>query len=413
MLKPQEVNYVMYHNPCSDGLASALVVRMFMKEHKLEQPVTYRPSAYGSGIPEDIEGKNVLLCDFTMRKDHMDIVIKKAKNVLIIDHHKSAEKDLAHLPDHTKIFDMDKSGVGLTWTYFFPDKPLPLLFQYIQDRDLWKREMPLGDEFVAWFYSLPMEMDVYEEYLDDAKLRHMIDSKGVAFRELNQININSMIEYTGVKFVNIKNRFYLVGFLNGTNLRSDIGNAILHKFPLVDFSCVYSINDNTNSTSFSFRSLDDRVDVSQVAFTLGGGGHRNASGVKLNSVTNILGYDVGYSWSICELLPKIKQQHVEIEGKVYHVAMLMCPVKRRKLGQYLLQIKYGNVQTCAALLGVTDEFWIASVWSYDPQEDKTEHVISFHPDCSTNFRLQFCEKFGVEDGWIQSTGLHQILTPKN
>lgn len=39
-------------------------------------------------------------------------------------------------------FDNNRSGALLAWDHFFPDSPPPQTLLYIQDRDLWKWELP-------------------------------------------------------------------------------------------------------------------------------------------------------------------------------------------------------------------------------------------------------------------------------
>ncbi len=51
---------------------------------------------------------------------------------------------------------------------------------------------------------------------------------------------------------------------------------------------VWDYDLHHNQTNFSLRSLDDRADVSSIAKQLGGGGHRNASGVVLTGSTGQL-----------------------------------------------------------------------------------------------------------------------------
>jgi hypothetical protein len=48
---------------------------------------------------------------------------------------------------------MNKSGARLAWE-FFPDKPVPGLIRYVEDRDIWKWEFPESPAFLA---ALEME----------------------------------------------------------------------------------------------------------------------------------------------------------------------------------------------------------------------------------------------------------------
>ena len=54
-------------------------------------------------------------------------------------------------------------------------------------------------------------------------------------------------------------------YVNSTICKSDIGNELFNSFTFVDFTATYSINDSTDSTSFSLRSIDTGVDVSDIS----------------------------------------------------------------------------------------------------------------------------------------------------
>jgi nanoRNase/pAp phosphatase (c-di-AMP/oligoRNAs hydrolase) len=65
----------------------------------------------------DVENAAVYMLDISWdRKTILDLR-ERAKDLLIIDHHATAEKELGGLD--FAIFDMNKSGAVLTWEYFF------------------------------------------------------------------------------------------------------------------------------------------------------------------------------------------------------------------------------------------------------------------------------------------------------
>lgn len=407
-LLPADVDIVISHYPCCDGFTSRLVCYIFMNKYYPTKSVTYINGYHNSTLPdlEQFQDKNVLICDFSYRKDFLLKMISVVKNLLIIDHHKSAEKDLADIDDHYKIFDMNCSGAYLTWKYFFPTDPVPLLIQYVQDRDIWTKKLPNTDCFASWFYTLPFDEKIYSEYLDDQKLLDGIEKQGKSYYELNNYYTNESASYSSPKFSKIGNQYYFVTYVNTSVLKSDIGSAIFQKYPLSDFSVTYSINDWTNSTSFSLRSTNDRVDVSTIAFSFGGGGHRNASGVKLNLVTNSLPsavYDTGRFYFNLE---KIYFDHLEMDSQTYCIVYMNSSVHKTKFGRYLLQNKYNNIQVCRTIESITKEkdlnsqrVIIAAIWDYDGSKDVTDFSIvldstvekdqTFIDKLTSNFGLSF------------------------
>src|SRR4051812_9515925 len=78
-MDPSEVDYVIYHSNCSDGFGSALCAHKYFSERSnldpklsTKQPIFY-PARFGVLPPlESIEGKCVLICDFSYKKDALD-----------------------------------------------------------------------------------------------------------------------------------------------------------------------------------------------------------------------------------------------------------------------------------------------------------------------------------------------------
>src|SRR5438132_799025 len=94
ILQPDEVNFVIYHHPCSDGTGSAFVAWKYLSQKFPEKNITYCPMQIGALPPNGLEGKNVLICDYSYKKDILLDLIKKVNKLLIIDHHISAKNDL-------------------------------------------------------------------------------------------------------------------------------------------------------------------------------------------------------------------------------------------------------------------------------------------------------------------------------
>src|SRR4051812_25219200 len=132
MLKPDEVNYVIYHYPCIDGFGSALIVWKYFKEKFPDKLPIFKPMNYGTIIPKEINNlSNILMVDFSFKKEVIKQLLEISNKLLIIDHHKSSCKELEDLDNKYKIFVMNHSGVGLTWKYFYPNKELPRFLSLI------------------------------------------------------------------------------------------------------------------------------------------------------------------------------------------------------------------------------------------------------------------------------------------
>ena len=56
---------------------------------------------------DKLKDKNVLICDFSFKKDIIAKLLDIVKGLLIIDHHLSAKNELENLDHKHKIFDMN------------------------------------------------------------------------------------------------------------------------------------------------------------------------------------------------------------------------------------------------------------------------------------------------------------------
>jgi oligoribonuclease NrnB/cAMP/cGMP phosphodiesterase (DHH superfamily) len=411
IMKPHEVNYVIYHHPCLDGISSALVVKKFVKKFMGENEVIYKPRSIKSGPPNDLSGKNVLICDYSYKKKDMLKIIEQANKVLVIDHHKTAEKDLLEIDSKYKIFDMSHSGAVLTWNYFYPDVPTPLFLQYIEDHDIWKKELPNTDAFQSYLRTLPLEFSSFEHYLEDNYAVLDDIDKGIAYSQLNQFYIKDATKWVTPKFSRIGKKFYLVGYVNTSILKSEIGNEALKECPKLDFTAPYSINDKTNNTSFSLRSTNEHVDTSKIAGKFGGGGHRNASGVRFEYITHVLPGTVYDGADVYDLLDNVYFSNtllkLDNENFSIYIVYLHTQNNKRRLGSYLLQTKYkvNNVRTqvgaCLKTYPFENVHLDASVtWYYDPMKDKSSYVVTFDKKIGDNEKkciLENCQGPKITD----------------
>ena len=148
-----------YHGNCADGFGSACVVRKALGKDNVE---------FHAGVhqnpPPDVTDREVIIVDFSYKRDVLIEMAKSAKSIQILDHHASAEKDLIDLPVNVSaIFDMDRSGAAITWDYFMGDgfKERPILINHIQDRDLWRFKLEGTREIQACLFSYPYDFDIW------------------------------------------------------------------------------------------------------------------------------------------------------------------------------------------------------------------------------------------------------------
>jgi len=255
-----------YHKDCADGFAAALAVKLWADESSL--PSEFIPAHYGDTAP-DVTGKDVLIVDFSYPRETLLEMNKKASSLKVIDHHKTAQESLKGLD--FCLFDMDKSGAVLTWEYLLPNRSVPELFLYIQDRDLWKWEYPLSNAISAGLQLLEFDLDVWGKYIQNQALIELVD-KGQVIVSYQEQCINKTIR-SEIPMVPIAG--HTVPCINTTHLISETGNELAKGHP---FCAMYF--ETAEHRIYSLRSAKDGIDVSEIAKLFGGGGHFHAAGFK-------------------------------------------------------------------------------------------------------------------------------------
>lgn len=144
---------IIYHGECFDGFTAAWAAR----SHFMSKGV--RPDFYGAVYPPggqdtelpEVAGRDVFMVDFCVSREQLLRLHGQASSFQVIDHHKTHQEACEGL-DFCE-FDMDRSGAGMTWDFFngrggdgftedHRQSHRPWLVNYVQDRDLWKFELP-------------------------------------------------------------------------------------------------------------------------------------------------------------------------------------------------------------------------------------------------------------------------------
>jgi uncharacterized protein len=295
-----------YHGNCADGFTSAWVVRAKFAE--IGEDVEFHAGVY-QNAPPDVTGRDVLLVDFSYKLAVMREIRAKARSVLVIDHHKTAIDDLQPIaipvPDYRiqewldcdpvpeavgAVFDLERSGAGLTWDFMFPTTKRPKLVDHVEDRDLWRFKLPFTREIQAAVFSYPYEFEIWDRLADsfDQFGNSSLVTEGQAIERKHHKDI---AELTKVVARPMKLRapwldgpapadlgFAVVPMANlPYTLTSDAGHLLCgDTYPFA--GCYW---DTPEGRVFSLRSRDNGADVGEIAKQYGGGGHKHASGFRV------------------------------------------------------------------------------------------------------------------------------------
>lgn len=277
-------NYILFHKNCFDGYGAALAGWMHFKEKREE--VVLIPCNYNEKFPlteEEIKDSVIYVLDFSFPKEELIKANGLAKEIKILDHHQTAEKDLKDLS--FAHFDMSQSGAMLAWKYFHPNKPIPKLIEYIQDRDLWTFLLPYSKEVNSSIQSNDLNSDclyVFESLLNQMEDPSYIDqmkSEGSAILRAQKQAVDLAINRSCLL---ISLGGYDIPACNSSIYESEIAARLLDKFPNSPFAAAFYYSSNGETINLSLRCKDD-FDVSVIAKLYNGGGHKKASGCKVKA----------------------------------------------------------------------------------------------------------------------------------
>lgn len=272
---------VVYHSPCLDGFTSAWVAKQ-----ALGNTADYVPSSYNNHITlPDVDDRIVYLLDFSYPCKVMEELARRATKVIVLDHHLSAQKDLEPLLDDGTIegeFDMERSGAMMTWNWFFLDREPPEFIEYVQDLDLWKKELPLCEEVNMAMFSYEYTFANWDKIA--ATPIEELQAEGKAIWRKHSKDIRELTDQTqymticGFENIPTVNANYFYG--------SDLCGLLSKDKP---FAAYYWVNSEGEYV-FGLRSCKDfegAIDVSEIAKAYGGGGHINAAGFRINDLNEL------------------------------------------------------------------------------------------------------------------------------
>jgi oligoribonuclease NrnB/cAMP/cGMP phosphodiesterase (DHH superfamily) len=297
---------VIYHDKCADGIVAAWACW----KRWGDEP-EYRAANYGYEPPADVEGKNILIVDFSYPADDLrGMVAAGCKSIVILDHHKTAQEALhefavgeyreagsvddfaAILEDLEQFafdpivpfFDMNRSGARMAWDFAFPGLAVPRLVELAERYDLWRFTPGTMDHAEILHLAIQAgdmtiaRMDVLDACLIDGdgpliEGAAIYDWRTQLVAEIaSRAHVRTVAGVEGV--ISVECPYLLV---------SAVGHHLLDKHPAAPFAAMSVTGEK--AVTWSLRSRDDRTDVSAVAKSRGGGGHRNAAGFRVELPT--------------------------------------------------------------------------------------------------------------------------------
>ncbi len=293
------MNLIIYHASCWDGFCSAWLC------HLVWPDAEFVPANYG-WEPPDVTDKDVLIVDFSYSKEILLELKAKARSLQVLDHHETAEKELAGLPFCT--FDKTRSGAGLTWDYLvgLPWANLPgasfrqifydkykfsqlinnrhWLVAYIQDRDLWRKELKNTDAINAAVRSYPLDFTTWN-IMAGKSVEGLVEEGLAVLRQQKQVIDHHLKYLQRIELKYSPHADPIVGkgvSCSTGHIWSEIMHEMLVQEPDLQFAMVWQ--DTADGIRlYSIRTpRNGDLNAGEIAKAFGGGGHPNAAGFKMD-----------------------------------------------------------------------------------------------------------------------------------
>lgn len=409
------VDMVIYHKDCSDGFGAAYAIWKALND--VNPDIIYHGARHNVP-PPDVTNLNVVICDFSYPHNILTNMINNAHKLIVLDHHETAELELANTDPKHKIFRKDYSGCGITWHCFHPGKPLPRHLMYIQDRDIWRKQYTETDAFCAVFYDLEMTFAIYDKYYNNDELIDSTIKNGKTILAFITSQVQRISKHVSCKFCKIMDKYYFVAICNSNLYKSDLGNHLVTQtFPNSDFAIIYNYDDMSDLTWFSLRSVEQVTNVGQLIKMVRphAGGHPGAAGITLEGFHNIIPEttileNTGKAYFTLETLQLdtitinipisntlglyLNPDQYINQNMEYKVAYLNNTYCKSEMGQYLVQ-KY--------------DVDVAAVWNYNNNDGQTWYSIIFNNKLTKTQIELFIDKYS---GGIMKESTYRLILPQ-
>jgi oligoribonuclease NrnB/cAMP/cGMP phosphodiesterase (DHH superfamily) len=262
---------VIYHANCLDGFGAAFAAHEHFRRGDACD-CDFLPAAHGDA-PPDCAGREVYVVDFAYGRRVMEQILDRAASVTVLDHHITAETDLRGLDEAYRrlklVFSAEHSGAVVAWE-FFHDTPPPLLLRCIEDRDLWRFELPQSRDVTAAMMSYPFDFTLWRDWAASPEAIEQLAQEGGAINRYRQ----QMVDHYRRRAVPGRIAGHTIPIVNcPREIVSELLGTLAEGQP---FAAGYL--DGEERRGWSLRSAADGLDVAAIAERFGGGGHRHAAG---------------------------------------------------------------------------------------------------------------------------------------
>jgi uncharacterized protein len=273
---------VFYHRADLDGVCSKEIFRRKFSESELPDDsligIDYTDPVDFSFIEK---GEKVYIVDFSFKPKDMEKledVVGDYKNIVWLDHHKTAIEALSGKYSGIRDLENKRSGCQLAWEYLYPDTDIPECVKLLSLWDTWQHD---DDDYVTAFQmgmrmkrfktkeSWDILLDVSDDS-DDSVIRNVVKAGRIIDEYQMQMDKSNLYNAFEIEFDK-----YRALALNSPNKNSRSFDKKLDEYDIV---VSFYYNGKNKKWDYSLYSRKKDIDCGIIAKEHGGGGHKDAAG---------------------------------------------------------------------------------------------------------------------------------------
>ena len=306
-----------FHHDDADGYASAYLVSKALKNSKWDS-LEFIEMNYNKEFPLDIidENTQVYIVDYSINPEDMIKLLRITTDIIWIDHHISAInkyddwmdliEESSGINNISGIRVNGLSASALCYLYFFggwtenalqelrdtsinEDEVLKVLTSDFKDKasewiylidswDIWRPNVPQAEQLQIAI-SNQLSIDLMSHIDNNSKLLEYFLEKGKNYIEYRDIWSSGFMKRYGFETIieDLDGYFRKIFVANLGNANSKFFGSLID-----DYDAVVTMCFNGEDWNYSIYSNKDYFDCSKIASHFGGGGHKGASGFRLN-----------------------------------------------------------------------------------------------------------------------------------
>lgn len=282
---------IVHHNKDLDGFSSGAICKLKYPDAKL---IGWD---YSEPIPDllQFQSEDLIMIDISFNMDVMNHLGLITKSFVWIDHHVSAydsfmsEKDAPGLQRIEYIYELGVAACEIGWKHLFPEFPTPPTISLLGRYDTWRQQE--GDwegETLPFQYGMRTICTSAETFPLDS-LRGL---SAWAFTGNTVSSGKAILKYQEQQDMLACQRSAFEAVVGGKsaiclNTRAFSSNTMKSVYDPSKHDIMVGFEYTGSKWSVSLRSAKQDVDVSVIAKSRGGGGHKAAAGFECDSFEDI------------------------------------------------------------------------------------------------------------------------------